>query len=519
MLLLPEKASGQELAPNLGAASGFALFTGTGASFANSGPTIVTGDIGSNASIISGFPVPGTVYGLTQVMNGVSAQVAADVSTAFSDMSGRTGGTVISTILGGQTLTPGTAAVSLGLDPLKFKGDLLSYNETIAGADKEKGWQYFDSYLGTAGFNQLESSKGYNFRVAEDDKITFTGKLNAAEHSFNNLKYTALGWNLLGNPYPCNYDLKGISALSDIGDGISNTVYFNHDGGYAYRNVALGAGTTGYTDTIAPMQGFFVLVSTAGTSLTLPVSYKTTGELLASRYKGASQSYIPLIVKKVKLVLKQGALSDETIVCLIDDATDGFDSNYDAYKLFGKSTSVPWIYSELGSVKYAINSLAGPVSDPVIVPVTVVIKTSGTYSINITEFENFDGLSVILKHGVAETILSENASYSFSSAAGTFSDFQLIFGSGLTDYENHTDEKLKSWYNDSYLYFNSPAGMSDTKGRLNVYDTWGRSVYTENNLFLSPGQTIQVPVNLPAGMYITQLLVNNRRYVSKIVVI
>ena len=46
---------------NLGAASTFAVFTSSGA-FNNTGPTIITGDIGTNAGAFSGFP-PGIVNG------------------------------------------------------------------------------------------------------------------------------------------------------------------------------------------------------------------------------------------------------------------------------------------------------------------------------------------------------------------------------------------------------------------------------------------------------------------------
>ena len=54
-LLFSSKASIGQVAPNLGAASNFALFTAVGA-FNNSGPTIINGDIGTNAGAFGGFP-------------------------------------------------------------------------------------------------------------------------------------------------------------------------------------------------------------------------------------------------------------------------------------------------------------------------------------------------------------------------------------------------------------------------------------------------------------------------------
>jgi hypothetical protein len=94
-------------APPLGAASGFALFTATGA-FTNSGISSVTGDIGNNIGAFSGFP-PGVVVGNIHVGDATSAQAALDVVSAYSYLKGMTCYSILGTTLGGpggQTLTP-----------------------------------------------------------------------------------------------------------------------------------------------------------------------------------------------------------------------------------------------------------------------------------------------------------------------------------------------------------------------------------------------------------------------------
>jgi hypothetical protein len=406
--------------------------------------------------------------------------------------------------------TPATVAADLGLT--SFNGDLVSYSEVAAGSNKDAGWQYFDGYGSTTPFSSLVSSMGYNVFLPSDDKISFKGTLNYSDHSFSNLSFTNLGWNLVGNPFPCNYDLSGIPELTSIGDNVNSTVYFNHNGGYAYWNVELSAGSTGYSDIIPPMQGFFVHVTGAGQSLNLPASSKTTA-YSSSRSKGASQ------VKKIKLVLNNGPAPDETIVCLVDKATTGFDGDYDGYKLFGKSnTTNPYIYTELDGVKYAINAVPEPTSTPMIIPVSMMLKTAGTYQIDITEFENLDSYNVVLKHGAVETTLSKDASYSFTLAAGTYTDFQLIINNIPTAVEKVTNDKLKTWYNNNYLYINCPADISADKCNLFIYDIQGKIVYNNNMIHLSPGQTNQLFLNLQKGLYITQLILNNHRFVSKIVV-
>ena len=60
-------SAAQAVAPPLGAASSFVLFTSVGA-FDNVGPSVIRGDIGTNAGAFSGFP-PGVVTGSIHVAN------------------------------------------------------------------------------------------------------------------------------------------------------------------------------------------------------------------------------------------------------------------------------------------------------------------------------------------------------------------------------------------------------------------------------------------------------------------
>jgi hypothetical protein len=425
----------------------------------------------------------------------------------------------MSILNGSSTTYPSTADVKASLGLTSFTGDLVLYSETLAGPVRDNGWLFFDGWPAyVSGFSSLLSTMGYNFHVNADDKITFKGLLNAADHSFSNLSFTSLGWNLVGNPYPCDYDVKGIAALTATGDNVDNTIYFNHDGGYTFYNVELGAGSTGYSNIVAPMQGFFVHVTATGTSLDLPASSKSGSVAGPVRSKKSLSVSTP--VKKIKLVLNNGVVPDETIVCLVDNATTGFDSDYDAYKLFGSGAATPSIYTEGSAVKYALNSVPGPASDPVIIPVTVVLKTAGTYNINISEFENLEGMNVVLKHGTEETTLSKDASYSFTAAAGTLTDFQLVIG-GIntpTAVEPVTSGTLKTWYSKDYLYISFPGESYSDKSSMIIYDLNGKPVYSNNLVYVTPGRTIQLPLTLPKGIYVTRLIINKVPYVSKIVV-
>jgi len=91
--------------PNLGTATSYALFTSVGA-ITNTGASVLTGDVGTNAGAFTGFP-PGTVKGQIHIADPVSATATTDVANAYSYLSAMTCGVVIGVGLGNnQILTP-----------------------------------------------------------------------------------------------------------------------------------------------------------------------------------------------------------------------------------------------------------------------------------------------------------------------------------------------------------------------------------------------------------------------------
>ena len=103
LLLSYPKLNFGQAAPNLGAASGFALFTAAGA-FNGTGSSTVTGDVGNDAGLFNAFP-PGTLFGVKHVADATSAQAKIDVIAAYGALNQI--GIVLAVALGGQTLTPG----------------------------------------------------------------------------------------------------------------------------------------------------------------------------------------------------------------------------------------------------------------------------------------------------------------------------------------------------------------------------------------------------------------------------
>ena len=84
LLMSPQVSFGQA-PPPLGAAASFALFTAVGA-IDNNGPSVVNGDIGTNAGAFNGFP-PGVINGNIHVADTRSTQAATAVQGAYGYMS------------------------------------------------------------------------------------------------------------------------------------------------------------------------------------------------------------------------------------------------------------------------------------------------------------------------------------------------------------------------------------------------------------------------------------------------
>jgi hypothetical protein len=105
---------------------------------------------------------------------------------------------------------------------------------------------------------------------------------------------------------------------------------------------------------------------------------------------------------------------DETVVYYQQGATDGFDSNYDAYKLFGPNAA-PAIAQKHGGVLMQINGIS-PVSQTFSIPVLAKTNNTGTFTITSSDHyflpsgtclklnDLFTGAQVDIK----------NASYTFS---------------------------------------------------------------------------------------------------------
>ncbi|MFA4928449.1 MAG: ice-binding family protein [Patulibacter sp.] len=115
LLTVVGAATARAATVGLGTADGFSVLGGSAVT--NTGPTVLSGDLGVGpGSAITGFP-PGIVGGAVHQNDAVAIQAQADLTTAYDDAAGRSSTASVAGDLAGSTLVPGvySSASSLGL--------------------------------------------------------------------------------------------------------------------------------------------------------------------------------------------------------------------------------------------------------------------------------------------------------------------------------------------------------------------------------------------------------------------
>lgn len=300
---------------------------------------------------------------------------------------------------------------------------VLTINEENANDGTNTGWEYL------VPFDEMQRATGYAIRYGwsaanspkpSNKTIIFTGELNA-ETIEPNLSYTdaSHGWNFISNPFPCTIDWDYISnnnGLTNTNDAIY--VYDPTSGNYAtYINgVSGGAGTQ--DQYIAPMQGFFVR-STAAGSVSFNANSKTSD---ISILKSASINPI------INLAIIQEKSSDHFILQIADKSTNKFDSHYDAYKLLSSDSPTPELYAVFNGNQYSINTIP-EITDDLVIPIEIRIKKTAEHKLVISDMQNFSfnyPLAIYDEEGNFKTDL-EKTDYVFTGIEGETIKLFLAF--------------------------------------------------------------------------------------------
>jgi hypothetical protein len=305
-----------------------------------------------------------------------------------------------------------------------------------------------------------------------------------------------------------NWDLVTRSDLNNVRNGI----YLIVDG--VDVQYVDGVGTNGGTAHIPPLQGFFVKTRATGTSITIPDNAREHNA--TPRYKSAQ--VIPL----VRLTLVSPKSEDETVIRLESMATNDFDNEFDAGKMFVPASKRALIYSVMNGENYSINSVPWPETKTVI-PLTLKIPEAGTYKIRRSQFQGIGNSRVILSDIVASKSVDLLAfsEYSFSAPEGTVAGRFTV-----TVSSNKPEASLKQAVASSLkIYVSSgkicilPQGneWENVSGNVKIYDITGRMIMNGGQEWFNSGEVKEYSPSGAGGMLIVELTTGGKRYLEKIV--
>jgi hypothetical protein len=274
---------------------------------------------------------------------------------------------------------------------------------------------------------------------------------------------------------------------------------------------AVPADANGYTygtlpsNLVPAMQGFFVHATADNASLTIPAVARTHST--QAFYKSANVAKDALF-----LTIDGNSFQDKAIVAFNPSATENFDGQYDAYKLFG-IVEAPQLYSIIPGEKATVNTLPDYTTNSN-VALGLKVGASTSYTINVSGIESFDAALPIrlddLKLGTSQD-LRVNPVYTFDAAPGDAENrFTLSFASvTAVNEQNATGIKVVSDNGIIRVTHNAPA-----TGIVYLYSVSGQLLATST---LNKGETTLHTAS--TGVYLVRVVTGKTSLTRKMVVV
>ncbi len=265
---------------------------------------------------------------------------------------------------------------------------MFDYTESASG-DFQQGWESYPEIVNT---ETLVPGRGYAVFIREEvnpTTIDISGTINQGDFNFdvtyNNSGNSADGWNLVGNPYPCDLDWNSGSWTRT---NVAGTVYIRDNGnGGVFTSYDGVVGLNGGERYIASGQAFWVQATSAGPVMSITEEVKSAQS--ATFFRTGS------VANLLKVALGDGSGdSDETAFRFIEGATKNYDVAMDSKKLENPGIFNFSSYSEDGK-KLAINYLPELSCGSTIVPLDIADVDEGNHKLLFTGLSSFDNLATL----------------------------------------------------------------------------------------------------------------------------
>ena len=295
------------------------------------------------------------------------------------------------------------------------------------------------------------------------------------------------GWNLVGNPYQCYYNIHKLNTTAPITvfEHTMSQGWYNNS--YVWRPSAGNYKAYSIIDddyALLPNGAFFLQCPDEETSITFPTVGRQLTSTIEDQTGAKTRLQQPERRKLIDLVLGYNDTEDNTRVVFNDDASIDYEINCDASKFDNLDAMTPQLYTlDENGTRYAINER--PMENGT-VRLGLIIPVNGTYTLRVNR--NRQAGTVLLRDkqmDVTTDITTDG--YVFTAKASTIEDrFELVASTlvtGITEYANEPDVAVVS-----------TEGGIQTTGNATVYSLDGRLLTTVRGGY----------VPLTAGVYIVR---------------
>ena len=273
--------------------------------------------------------------------------------------------------------------------------------------------------------------------IFKNEQLTTTLNKNNTPDEGVTLTAANKGWNLVGNPWQCYYNIHKMNysapiSVATVGNySVTYTAYSLQDDDYA----------------LEPNQAFFVQCPDGSNTIGFPIDGRQlTSEVTSA---GASRQLTPGEKTRwlVDVQISNGEETDKTRLVVNNAALMDYEQQCDASKFMSYDGTVPQIYSlDAEGTEYAINERP---MDKGTLRLGVIIKEGGQYSLE--AIRNEMGQVLLIDHETGITTDLSQHGYSFSAEAGADeSRFTLSFlGSDATGIQTVSDSQpaAEDYYN------------------------------------------------------------------------
>jgi len=256
------------------------------------------------------------------------------------------------------------------------------------------------------------------------------------------------GWNHVGNPYPCFYDISYLNLTAPI------TVWDS------YENEYLTFSPLDDELVLSPFQAFFIQKPNDASKLIFNKEGRNvTSDLEAGRDEDSDESTGDVTIEApmhrarrlapqrqlINLTLTDGIRTDRTRIVLNEEASSGYEQSCDASKFFSPDNQMSQLYSLIGNVPCAINER--PLGEGQF-PLGVRFGNQSEYTLSLASADTISPIMLEDKFTGELTDLSAGHIYTFTGVSGTTQDarFVLHVGSAATGIQQVATQQSATVY-------------------------------------------------------------------------